>query len=91
MKIRLRTLRLDVISKAQEADPKVRIQYAAKHANIANAWKKWQGEVLGLERLGTVEKKRAYEQKFAAWAANKPEYAGLLDKMYAAYADTMQT
>ena len=85
MKIRLRTLRLDVISKAQEADPKVRIQYAAKHANIANAWKKWQGEVLGLERLGTVEMKRAYEQKFAAWAANKPEYAGLLDKMYAAY------
>jgi hypothetical protein len=85
MKIKLRTLRLDVISKAQEADPKVRIQYAAKHANIANAWKKWQGEVLGLERLGTVEKKRAYEQKFAAWAESKPEYKGLLEKMYAAY------
>ena len=86
MKIDLRTRRLEIIGAAQEADPKVRIQYAAKHANIANAWKKWQGEVLGLERLGTIEKKRAYEAAFRTWAADKPEYATLLDSLEAAYA-----
>ena len=85
MKIALRTARLDIISAAQAADPAVRIKYAAKHASIANAWKKWQGEVLGLARLGTVAKKRDYERRFAAWAADKPEYAVLLDSMHASY------
>ena len=86
MKIALRTKRLDIISAAQARDPKLRIQYAAKHAAVANAWKKWQGEVLGIKRLGTVDKKRDYERRFAAWAADKPQYAGLLDSMRAAYA-----
>ena len=86
MKIALRTIRLDIISAAQEADPAVRIQYAAKHASIANAWKKWQGESLGLERLGTIAKKQEYEKRFAAWAADKPQYASVLDSMHAAYA-----
>ena len=85
MKIALRTIRLDIISEAQAKDVATRIAYAAKHANIANAWKKWQGESLGLERLGTAEKKRAYEKEFAAWAADKPQYANLLDSMHAAY------
>ena len=86
MKIDLRTRRLGILAEAQQADPATRIRYAAKYATIANAWKKWQGEVLGLRRLGTIEKKRAYERRFAAWAADKPEYAGLLDSMRAAYA-----
>ncbi len=85
MKIALRTKRLDIISKAQESDPAIRIQYAAKHASIANAWKKWQGEVLGIKRLGTLDKKREYEKQFKAWAADKPQYCHLLDSMRAAY------
>ena len=85
MKIALRTQRLDIIAAAQAEDAAVRIQYASKHASIANAWKKWQGEVLGLRRLGTVGKKRAYERRFAAWAASRPEYAHLLDSIHAAY------
>ena len=85
MKIALRTIRLDIISEAQAKDVATRIAYAAKHANIANAWKKWQGESLGLQRLGTADKKREYEADFALWAAGKPEYAHLLDSMHAAY------
>ncbi len=86
MKIALRTQRLETITEAQSKDVAVRIAYAAKHANIANSWKKWQGESLGLERLGTIEKKQRYEARFAAWAATKPEYSTLLDSMRAAYA-----
>ncbi|MBR3613081.1 MAG: S46 family peptidase [Bacteroidaceae bacterium] len=86
MKIAMRTQRLETISEAQSKDVAVRIAYAAKHANIANSWKKWQGESLGLERLGTIEKKQRYEARFAAWAATKPEYSTLLDSMRAAYA-----
>ena len=86
MKIDLRTRRLALITAAQEADPATRIRYAAKHASIANAWKKWQGELLGLRQLGTVAQKRAYEAAFARWAAQRPEYASLLDSLHAAYA-----
>ena len=89
MKIALRTIRLDIISEAQSKDVATRIAYAAKHANIANAWKKWQGESLGIERLGTVEKKKAYEKNFAAWATDKPQYAHLLDSMHAAYREVI--
>ncbi len=85
-KIGLRTLRLDVIAQAQQRDPAIRIAYAAKQASIANAWKKWQGESLGLERLGTIDKKRDYERRFATWAASHPEYAGVLDRLREAYA-----
>lgn len=89
MKIALRTIRLDIISEAQSKDVATRIAYAAKHANIANAWKKWQGESLGLGKLGTVEKKKEYEKAFAAWAADKPQYANLLDSMHAAYKEVI--
>ena len=85
MKIALRTIRLDIISKAQSKDVATRIAYAAKHANIANAWKKWQGESLGLERLKTADKKEDYEKAFATWAADRTQYATLLDSMHIAY------
>ena len=89
MKIALRTIRLDIISEAQGKDVATRIAYAAKHANIANAWKKWQGESLGLERLKTADKKEDYEKAFAAWAADRTQYATLLDSMHAAYEKTI--
>lgn len=81
-KIALRTQRLDIIGAAQAQSPAVRIQYAAKHANIANAWKKWQGEVKGINRLGTYSKKVAYEERFRK---ENPEKAYLLDSLAAAY------
>ncbi len=86
MRIHLRTQRLDIIKAASDADPATRIKYASKQAAIANGWKKWQGESRGLKRLGTIEKKRACEAEFRAWAAGRPEYAHLLDSMEAAYA-----
>lgn len=77
-KIRMRTKRLDIIKAAMDADPSVRIKYSSKAADIANAWKKWQGELLGLQRLGTLEKKREYEGRFNLWAADKPQYRDVL-------------
>ena len=83
LKIDLRTKRLDIIGEAQAKSTKTRIQYAAKQANIANAWKKWQGEVKGINRLGTAAKKVAYEERFRQ---DNPDKAYLLDSLAAAYA-----
>ena len=75
-KIAIRTGRLDIITNsAAESDPALRIHYAAKHASIANAWKKWQGEALGIDRRGTVAAKRAYEHALRGCGAqDEPEY-----------------
>lgn len=85
MKIALRTIRLDIIREAQAKSVATRIAYAAKHAGIANSWKKWEGESLGLKNLKTAVKKAEYEQAFAKWAAGKPEYAHLLDSINTGY------
>ncbi|MBR3682258.1 MAG: S46 family peptidase [Tidjanibacter sp.] len=87
-KIHLRTLRLDVISEAQEKDVATRIMYASKHVSIANAWKKWQGESLGLARRKTVEKKQAYESRFVEWAKGT-EYEGVVESLHAKYAELL--
>jgi len=83
-KIGIRTKRLEIIKAAQQSDPALRIRYAARHANIANAWKKWQGELLGLARLGTVGKRQAYERRFAEWAAGT-EYRDVLAELHEEY------
>ncbi|WP_283391461.1 S46 family peptidase [Millionella massiliensis] len=88
-KVHLRTLRLEVMNRAMAADPAVRIQYAAKNASVSNAWKKWQGEMKGLQRLGTVAKKQAFEKEFESWAADKPAYSGVTRRLAALY-DTLE-
>ncbi len=84
-KIDIRTKRLDIITAAQESDPALRIFYAANHASIANAWKKWQGELLGIKRLGTLDKKLKAEAEFEQWAKSKPQYANVISDLKAEY------
>ncbi len=85
-KIAIRTGRLDLIREAQQSDPELRIHYAAKQATVANAWKKWQGEALGIGRRGTAETKRAYEEAFEAWAQDKPAYRDVVKRLREEYA-----
>jgi len=83
-KIALRTMRLDIQRKYMSQSQKVRIQYSSKNAGVANAWKKWQGEMKGINRLGTVEAKREYEKRFAEWAAGT-EYNTILPRLDSLY------
>jgi hypothetical protein len=93
--IELRTLRLDIIDKYSKNDPLIKIQYAAKHANIANGWKKWIGENKGLQRLNTIQNKRNFEQQFQSWAAKSPEteqkYGKLMTEYKNIYSEQFQT
>lgn len=65
--IRIRTKKLDIINEAMDSDPLIRIQYSAKKAGISNSWKKWIGEIQGLERMKTIEGKQEYEAGLARW------------------------
>lgn len=72
-KVAIRRKRLDILEQAMKQSPKLQLQYTAKHANIANAWKKWIGEYQGLERLKASEVKAEQEKRFAEFAASTPE------------------
>ena len=84
-KIHLRTLRLDIMNRHQAESQKVRIQYSSKNANVANAWKKWQGEVKGIKKMKTVQTKQEFEAEFAKWAKDG-EFDGVTDRLAAIYA-----
>lgn len=86
-KIALRTMRLDVMNAEQEKNVETRIKYASKNANVANAWKKWQGESNGVNRLGTVAKKQNLENQFVSWAADKELYKSVVPKMKTLYTE----
>ncbi len=90
-KIAIRTKALGVIDGFMRKDEEIKIQYAAKYASISNAWKKWQGEILGLTKTNAVAKRKELEDSFEKIVLNKPElnmaYMGILKGLKKAYAD----
>ncbi|MBG8553933.1 S46 family peptidase [Hymenobacter guriensis] len=90
-KIKVRDAKLKVLAADMQSSDKVRIQYAAKYASLANYWKKWIGENRGLRKLDAVRVKQQQEQQFQQWAeggdaARKAAFAGLLPELQKNYA-----
>lgn len=83
-RIALRTMRLDIQKKYMNAGQAVRIQYSSKNAGVANSWKKWQGEMKGIRKMGTVGKKQEYEKAFMQWARGT-EYEGVVERLDSLY------
>jgi hypothetical protein len=74
-KIAIRDKALQVIDGFMRKDEGIKIQYAAKYASIQNAYKKWQGEVLGLTRTDAYSKKTNYEKIFQQRVDANPSFA----------------
>lgn len=68
-RIKMREKSLSVIDAAMRASDEVRIKYSAKQASIANAYKKWIGQVDGLKRLNGVAVKISQESAYNETAA----------------------
>lgn len=73
--IELRTKKLDSWTKDMSASRDVFLKYTSKRAGVANAWKKWQGEVRGLRINNVPARKTQYEQNYQAWASNDDTYS----------------
>jgi len=90
--IAIREAALKVIDAKMKTSDAVRIKYASKQARIANAWKKWIGENLGIEKSDAVAKRRAFEATFTKALSEKgldAKYGNILpqfDKLYADFA-----
>lgn len=87
LRISLRTIRLDIMNREQNRDPEIRIKYAVKNSRIANAWKKWQGELQGIIKLETVKNKQTLENRFIEWSKNNPEYQGVVERLNRLYSE----
>src|SRR5690606_38091848 len=57
-KIAIREKAIAVLDGFMRNDEAIKIQYASKYASVQNAYKKWQGEILGMERTRGREKIR---------------------------------
>ena len=88
--IEIRTHKLNIMDSYMEQDRAVRIKYAAKNARISNSWKRWRGEIRGLDILNAQKKKKSYQKEFQDWVAKDAErearYGSLLDEYDELYA-----
>ena len=72
--IHMRDLSLSVINAAMKQSELTTLQYATKQARIANAWKKWIGQVDGLKRANAVTVKKEYENNYVETASSNEKW-----------------
>ncbi len=81
-RIKLREARLKIMEESMKSSEAIFIQYASKQAGIANYYKKWKGELFGLEVNNAIEKKKSEEKQFQQWVLSdnkrKEKYQHLL-------------
>jgi hypothetical protein len=75
VRINMREKSLSVIDAAMRSSDEIRIKYAAKQASIANAYKKWIGQVDGLKRLDALAIKSQREAEYTKRATSNPDWA----------------
>lgn len=85
-KIAIRETALNITDKYMRKDEATKIKYASKYASIANYWKKWVGESLGLKKSNAVQKKLDYEKEFQHRLPINSPYKTLLNDMGQLYA-----
>jgi hypothetical protein len=91
IRIDVREKKLDIIKQYMESGQKARIQYANKYAGSSNYYKYSIGQNQGLQNLGVIAKKEAFEDEFLKWVAASPartaRYGKALDMIRGAYED----
>ncbi len=87
-KIAIRNAALKVTDEFMRNDQTIKIQYASKYASIANYWKKWIGESLGLTKTNAVQTKKDFEKDFikrTKQSSKSSDYATLLPEFEQLY------
>lgn len=68
LRVKIRRTKLDIMEVGMNANPDVRLQYASKHAGVANYWKYFLGQSTQLVNNHVYDKKKKIEDDFLAWA-----------------------
>ncbi|MCH2223910.1 MAG: S46 family peptidase [Crocinitomicaceae bacterium] len=90
-RISMRDKSLAAINASMASSDLLRIKYASKQARIANGWKKWIGQIGGLQSVDAIQIKLDREKAFNDKAATKSEwkekYGQLVEQMNALVAE----
>jgi len=90
-KIKIRTIRMNIMQEEMNTNDEVRIKYASKISRVTNAWKKWIGMLRGLEKLNAIDRKVELEQQFVEWANSsvdrKAKFGDLMEQFDLIYKD----
>lgn len=88
-KVSIRDRALKIMDGFMRMDPDIKIAYIARYASIANAWKKWMGEMQGLKTYRALDKKAEYEAEFTRRVNQNPgwkvRYGNLLPRLTQTY------
>jgi hypothetical protein len=88
--IAIREAALKEIDAQMKASDAVRIKYASKQARIANAWKKWIGENLGIQKSNAIQQRVEFEEIFKKALKEKgleEKYGNILPEFEKLYKD----
>ena len=84
-RVEIRDELLSILDAEMRANAEVQLKYASKYARIANGWKKWIGQIEGVQFSKGVDRKRRLEAEFTARLAADVElwdkYSGLLNEI----------
>lgn len=78
--VKLRDIRLKSWKQEMDKSVDTRLKLSSQYANIANYWKYYIGQTEQLKRLKVADSKRKEEKAFTDWAAQKTEFAGLMEQ-----------
>lgn len=76
------------MKKHMDKSDAVRLKYASQYSSLANYWKNRIGMIQALNKLKTVDKKKAYEADFNKWAKNNKGYGNVLKDIEAYYSNS---
>ncbi|MBA6156905.1 S46 family peptidase [Tenacibaculum sp. S7007] len=88
--IAIREAALKEIDAQMKSSDAIRIKYASKQARIANAWKKWIGENLGIKKSNAIAQRKAFEKTFKKALKEKgleDKYGNILPEFEKLYKD----
>lgn len=84
-KVAIRKEKMDIINSAIAENPSLKFRYTTRLSSIGNSYLRWKGEIMGVNRMNLVEKKREEEQEFVKWAMSDSvrarKYGSILEKM----------
>lgn len=74
VRIELRDMRLNIWREKMSVNDTVRLKYSSKFRTLANAYKKWKGELMGMNASEVVQKKLEFEKTFSERIARNPDW-----------------
>lgn len=69
-RIALRDIRMGIYKEAMQSNDTIRLQYASKFKSLANSYKRWKGELIGLRQSSVYERKKELESSATGEAVN---------------------